>query len=99
MSCAHVIPNIAHEVYLFQKFGIANKESILERLSRDMRKWAEIEMQIEARYYHGQVPWYNSPCGLISQLVWKVRKNHKMPLFQKYLPPSTVQNMYCFIEG
>ncbi|MCO5550791.1 hypothetical protein L7F22_004282 [Adiantum nelumboides] len=28
-------------------------------------------MTVEARYYHGVAPWYNTPCGLISQLVWK----------------------------
>ena len=72
ISRAHVTPNIAHEVYMFQKFGIANKESILDRLTPDMRDWAKVEMTVEARYYHGVAPWYNSPCGLISQLVWKV---------------------------
>lgn len=57
---------------MFQKFGIANKESILDRLTPEMKKWAEIEMSLEVRYYHGIAPWYNSPCSLISQLVWKV---------------------------
>ncbi|MCO5614565.1 hypothetical protein L7F22_068848, partial [Adiantum nelumboides] len=68
---AHVTPNIAHEVYMFQKFGLANKESILERLTPNMREWAKVEMTMEARYYHGIAPWYNTPCGLISELVWK----------------------------
>lgn len=72
ISRAHVTPNISHEVYMFQKFGIANKESILSKLSEDDRKWAEVEMSIEARYYHGTPPWYNTPCVVISQLVWKV---------------------------
>lgn len=57
---------------MFQKFGIANKDSILERLTPDQRQWAEVEMKIESRYYHGVPPWYNTPCGLIAQLVWKV---------------------------
>ncbi|MCO5590400.1 hypothetical protein L7F22_044370 [Adiantum nelumboides] len=68
---AHVTPNIAHEVYMFQKFGLANKESILNRLTLDMREWAKVEMTVKTRYYHGASPWYNTPCGLISQLVWK----------------------------
>ena len=72
ISRAHVTPNIGHEVYMFQKFGIANKESILDRLTMEQRKWAEVEMTIEARFYHGTPPWYNTPCVLISQLVWKV---------------------------
>ena len=72
ISRAHVTPNIAHEVYMFQKFGMANKESILERLTPEMREWAKVEMTVEARYYHGVAPWYNTPCGIISQLVWKV---------------------------
>ena len=50
ISRAHVTPNIAHEVYMFQKFGIANKESILDRLMPDMRDWAKVEMTVEARY-------------------------------------------------
>lgn len=65
-------PNLGHEIYMFQKFGIANKESILERLTAEQRKWAEVEMTIETRLYNGVVPWYNSPCALIAQLVWKV---------------------------
>ncbi len=72
ISRAHVTPNIAHEVYMFQKFGVANKESILDRLTPDMREWAKVEMTVETRYYHGDAPWYNTPCGIISQLVWKV---------------------------
>ncbi|MCO5554022.1 hypothetical protein L7F22_007548 [Adiantum nelumboides] len=69
-SRAHVTPNIAHEVYMFQKRGLVNKESILERLTLDMREWAKVEMTVEARYYYGIAPLYNTPCGLISQL-WK----------------------------
>ncbi|MCO5567393.1 hypothetical protein L7F22_021083 [Adiantum nelumboides] len=71
ISRAHVTPNIAHEVYMLQKSDLANKESILERLTPDMREWAKVEMTMEARYYHGVGPWYNTPCVLISQLVWK----------------------------
>ena len=72
ISRAHVVPNLGHEVYMFQKFGIANKDSILQRLTEEQRKWAEVEMLSESRYYHGILPWYNAPCVLISQLVWKV---------------------------
>ncbi|MCO5582542.1 hypothetical protein L7F22_036439 [Adiantum nelumboides] len=71
ISRTHVTPNIAHEVYVFQKFGLTNKESILDQLTPDMREWAKVEMTVETRYYHGASPRYNTPCGLISQLVWK----------------------------
>ncbi|MCO5564708.1 hypothetical protein L7F22_018375, partial [Adiantum nelumboides] len=66
-----VKPNLGHEICMFQKFGIANKASILARLTREDRKWAEIEMTVESRLYQGVSPSYNSPCVLISQLVWK----------------------------
>ncbi|MCO5567185.1 hypothetical protein L7F22_020873 [Adiantum nelumboides] len=78
ISRAHVTPNIAHEMYMFQKFGLANKESILETLTPHTREWAKVEMTVEARYYHGLAPWYNTPCGLISQLVWKDKFNAYM---------------------
>ncbi|MCO5611301.1 hypothetical protein L7F22_065553 [Adiantum nelumboides] len=68
---AHVRPNLTHEIYMFQKFGITNKERILERLTIEQRKWAEMEMGVETRLYHGVAPWYNTPCALIAQLVWK----------------------------
>ncbi|MCO5552720.1 hypothetical protein L7F22_006237 [Adiantum nelumboides] len=32
----------------------------------------EMEMAVETRLYHGVAPWYNTPCALIVQLVWKV---------------------------
>lgn len=57
---------------MFQNFGIANKESILGYMSLEQRRWAEIEYELETRANHASHPWYNSPCGLISQLVWKV---------------------------
>ncbi|MCO5590403.1 hypothetical protein L7F22_044373 [Adiantum nelumboides] len=50
-NAALVTPNIAHEVYMFQKFGLANKESILNRLTLDMREWAKVEMTVETTYY------------------------------------------------
>lgn len=57
---------------MFQKFGVANKLSILERLTPEQRSWMELELKMEARQNKGEAPWYSTPCILISQLVWKV---------------------------
>ena len=68
-----MLPNLGHEIFMFQKFGMANKQSILERLTTEQRAWMEVELKFEARHNQGIVPWYLTPCILISQLVWKVR--------------------------
>ena len=69
---ATATPNLGHEIFMFQKFGMANKLSIWERLTPEQRSWMELELKMEARQNKGEVPWYSNPCFLISQLVWKV---------------------------
>ncbi|MCO5599746.1 hypothetical protein L7F22_053853 [Adiantum nelumboides] len=68
---ATATPNLGHEIFMFQKFGLANKHSIMERLAAEQRLWMEIELKLEARHNQGISPWYSTPCILISQLVWK----------------------------
>lgn len=80
---AHVEPNLGHEIFMFQKFGIANKESIFQRLSPEQRQWAISETLYETRHHGGVRPWYDSPCILISQLVWKVCKTKSIVRLKK----------------
>ena len=42
-----VIPTLSHEIYMIQKFGLANKTSILEYLGEDVKKWAFMEFSLE----------------------------------------------------
>lgn len=44
----------------------------MDRLSPEQRSWMETELKFEVRHNQGVVPWYSTPCILISQLVWKV---------------------------
>ncbi|MCO5581917.1 hypothetical protein L7F22_035806 [Adiantum nelumboides] len=71
ISRATATPNLAHEIFMFQKFGLENKHSILELLTLEQKPWMEVELKLEARHDQGVVPWYSTPCILISQLVWK----------------------------
>ncbi|MCO5587870.1 hypothetical protein L7F22_041822 [Adiantum nelumboides] len=73
---ATAIPNLGHEIFMFQKFGLANKHSIMEHLTVEQRSWMEIELKLEARHNQGMTPWYSTPCILISQLVWKSKWEH-----------------------
>ena len=50
---AHVVPNLGHKIFMFQKFGIANKNSILERLSSEKRKWALAKSAYEHHHFSG----------------------------------------------
>lgn len=63
-------PNLGHEIFMFQKFGMANKKSIMEKLTPEQRSWMETQIKMETK--QNIVPWYSTPCILISQLVWKV---------------------------
>lgn len=71
ISRATATPNLGHEIFMFQKFGLANKESIMDRLTLEQRSWMETKLNFEVRHNQGVVPWYSTPCILISQLVWK----------------------------
>lgn len=68
----HIVPTLSHEIFLFQKFGQADKTSILEQLGDDVKKWVDLEIGMEKRTH---ATWYNVPASILAQLVWKVCKN------------------------
>ena len=64
----HVVPTQAHEIFMFQKFGLVDKTFIMEHMGDDVRKWVEFEMGLEKRT---SKPWYNTPTTILAQLVWQ----------------------------
>ena len=56
---ATATPNLGHEIFMFQKFGVANKQSIWEKLTPYQRSWMELEFKMETsktrERYHGSL--------------------------------------------
>ncbi|KAI5073080.1 hypothetical protein GOP47_0011093 [Adiantum capillus-veneris] len=63
-----VTPTLSHEIFMFQRFGLADRASILEYLGEDLSKWASLEFSLER---HTGEQWYNTPATFLGQLVWK----------------------------
>lgn len=69
LTRAHVEASFAHDVYLFCKFGEADKSSLLTALGPEDKRWIDYELSIEKRT---QAVWYTVPATILAQLVWKV---------------------------
>ncbi|MCO5560553.1 hypothetical protein L7F22_014168 [Adiantum nelumboides] len=41
---ATATPNLGHKIFMFQKIGLTNKQSIMDRLMREQRNWMEVEL-------------------------------------------------------
>lgn len=61
---------LSHDIFMMQKFGISNKETLLKHVSLEDKSWMEAEMKREIRSAHK--PWYNVPMVVLAQLVYKV---------------------------
>ena len=60
---------------MFQRFGLADKTSILDCLGDDLKKWASVEFGLEQR--KGE-QWYHVPATILGQLVWKVYQKQSL---------------------
>ena len=67
-----VIPTLSRENFMFQKFGLVDKTSILEYLGEDLKKWASMKSSLE---WCTEGQWYNVLATILVQLVWKVEHN------------------------
>lgn len=70
MTRVHVPHTLSQDVFMLQKFGLADKATLLRHLPPEDRYWMEAELRIERRGQHK--PWYNVPMVILAQLVFKV---------------------------
>ncbi|MCO5612395.1 hypothetical protein L7F22_066662 [Adiantum nelumboides] len=77
-----VTPTLSHEIFMFQRFGMADKTSILEYLGEDVKKWASMEFSLERRT--GE-QWYNAPATILGQLVWKTSFENAVKLTKTFI--------------
>lgn len=70
LTRVHVPHNLAHDIFMLQKFGMADKETLLRSVTPTIRTWIETEMRRD----RGGVSntWYNVPMTVLTQLVLKV---------------------------
>lgn len=61
---------LSHDIYMMQKFGQADKQTLLKHLPAEDRNWMEVEIKKERKGSHK--PWYNVPMAVLAQLVFKV---------------------------
>ena len=60
---------------MFQRFGLADKTSILDFLGDNFKKWAYVEFGLEQQI--GE-QWYHVPATILGQLVWKVYQKQSL---------------------
>ena len=87
-------PTLSHEIFMFQRFGLADKTSILDCLGDDLKRWASVEFGLERRT--GE-QWYHVPATILGQLVWKVyQKQSLLYEWSISLPGSVVIHAILF---
>lgn len=64
-------PTMAHDIFLMQKFGMSDKETLLRHMPEEDKKWMEVEMA-KGRQGRAGGTWYNVPMQIMAQLVFKV---------------------------
>ncbi|KAJ7527798.1 hypothetical protein O6H91_16G071500 [Diphasiastrum complanatum] len=69
LTRVHVPHTLSHDVFMFQKFGLAEKETLFKYMAPKDRTWMEIELRKECK--HNRRAWYNCPMAILGQLVLK----------------------------
>ena len=66
----HVPHTTAHDIFMMQKLGLADPQSLLDKFSDEDKARAERALRGTAM---NRSKWLRLPMSLLAQLLWKVR--------------------------